>query len=169
MVLLWFVSGDFNGFDGGVLRRGPKFLIEPDEKYYVVKNKPATITCKALGAVHISFKCANSWIKQRHYTNMMSVDPVTQKQIIETSIVVTKEDVEDYFGSDGYWCECYASDQPAESPGGNIVKSDKRGLVELACTYKNTCFLYCCVLDGDRRRGPLPLSKTPANAFLVFF
>ncbi|XP_052267332.1 netrin receptor UNC5B-a-like isoform X2 [Dreissena polymorpha] len=126
------VKGDFNGFDGGVLRRGIKFLIEPEEKYYVVKNKPATITCKALGAVHISFKCANTWIKQHKFTTTMSVDQVTQKKIIETSITVTKEDVEEYFGSDGYWCQCFASDQPPEIQGGIIVESEKRGLVELA-------------------------------------
>lgn len=114
---------------------GPEFLKEPEENYYVVKNKPATITCKALGAVHISFKCANSWIKQRHYTNLMSVDPLTQKDIVETSITVSKEDVEDYYGSAGYWCECYASDQHPENPGAIIVQSKKRGLVELACKY----------------------------------
>lgn len=135
-IIFSLFPGDF-GFDGGAgFRRGPVFLKEPEENYYVVKHKPATITCKALGAVHISFKCANSWIKQRHHIrHEMSVDPITQKDIVETSITVTKQEVDEYYGSDGYWCDCYASDQPPENTGAIIVKSDKRGLVELACKY----------------------------------
>ena len=129
------LSGDY-GFDGRAgLLGGPEFLQEPDENYYVAKHKPATITCIASGAKHISFKCANSWIKQHHTTNLMSVDPLTQKDIVQTSITVTKDDVEDYYGSDGYWCECYASDQNTENSGAIINKSKKRGLVEVACKY----------------------------------
>ena len=62
----------------------------------------------------------------------MSVDTLTGKDIIETSITVTKDDVDDYYGSDGYWCECYASDQQPENAGAVIIQS-KRGLVEVAC------------------------------------
>ena len=97
-----------------------------------MKNKPSVLECVAQGAVHISFKCAGSWIKQHHHTNNLFIDPITQKETLTTSIYVSREEVEDYFGSDGYWCECYASDHKAETPGANIVKS-KRGIVELAC------------------------------------
>ncbi|XP_053392555.1 netrin receptor UNC5C-like isoform X2 [Mercenaria mercenaria] len=125
-------EGDF-GFDGRAgLLGGPEFLQEPEEIYYVTRTKPVTITCKATGAVQISFKCAKSWIKERYYTSLMSVDPLTQKEIVETSFTVTKDDVDDYYGSGGYWCDCYASDQPIENPGAIIVQSKKRGLVEIA-------------------------------------
>lgn len=105
---------------------------ETEDRYYVVKNKPSVLECVAQGAVQISFKCAGSWIKQHEHTNNFFIDPVTQKETLHTSIFVSREEVEEYFGSDGYWCECYASDLKAETPGANIVKS-KRGFVELAC------------------------------------
>lgn len=127
-------SGDFTGFNGGGLRGGPEFLIEPNEKYYVTKSISAEVKCKAK-AVHISFKCANSWIKQDRHVTRESFDSATMKTIVETSIEVTKDEVEEYYGSDGYWCECYASDQVPGQPGGYTVKSEKRGLIEVACKY----------------------------------
>ena len=129
-------SVDFNAisdFDRR-LQQGPTFVKEPDDWYYVVKNKPSVLECIAKGAVHISFKCAGSWIKQHQHTNNIFKDPITEEETLQTSIYVSREEVEDYFGSDGYWCECYASDRKAENPGANIVKS-KRGTVELACKY----------------------------------
>ena len=129
------IAGDYNSisdlFDRG-LQQGPVFIQEPEDYYYVVKNKPSVLECVAQGAVHISFKCAGSWIKQHHHTNNLFIDPITQKETLTTSIYVSREEVDDYFGSDGYWCECYASNHKAETPGANIVKS-KRGIVELAC------------------------------------
>ncbi|XP_060560218.1 netrin receptor UNC5B-a-like isoform X3 [Ruditapes philippinarum] len=125
-------EGDF-GFDGRAgLLGGPEFLQEPDENYYVTKNKPATITCIASGAKVISFQCATVWIKEHQQTTFMSTDPLTLKDIVQTSITVTKDDVEDYFGSEGYWCECYASDQETENSGAITKKSKKRGHVEVA-------------------------------------
>ena len=133
---LYFL-GDLNSitdlFDRGV-QSSPVFIKEPKDRYYVVKSVPSLIECIAQGAVHISFKCAGSWIKQHHHTNNLFIDPVTQKETLHSSIYVSREDVEDYYGSDGFWCECYASDHKSETPGANIVKS-KRGFVELACKY----------------------------------
>ena len=131
-----YFAGDFSGgprlYDrAGGLQRGPVFLEEPLDRYYVVKHKPATVTCKALGAMHISFKCANKFLKENRLTNLRSVDAQTNKDIIQTNITVTRDEVEEYFGSDGYWCECYASDMRPESPGAIIITS-KRGLIEVA-------------------------------------
>lgn len=143
--------GDFNGFRAGLHARGPEFLLEPNENYYVVKNQPVIVTCKARGAVHISFQCANKWIKQEQSTTRESIDPLTQKNVVETSIKVTREEVEEYFGSDGYWCDCYASAKQPGTAGEVPVKSEKRGYIELACKYQISIkFLpvlqqpYCC-------------------------
>jgi len=130
-----YISGDFNGGFNGGLRAGLEFMIEPNEKYYVTRSTAVKVTCKARGAVHISFKCANSWIKQEHSVTRESFDQITNKNIVETSITVTKDEVDAYYGSDGYWCECYASDQEPGSAGGYTVKSEKRGLIEAACKY----------------------------------
>ena len=135
IVLVVIISGDLNTisdlFDRG-LQQGPVFVKEPKDRYFVVKGYPSILECLAQGAVHISFKCAGSWIKQRDHTNNFFIDPITQKETLHSSIYVSREDVEDYYGSDGFWCECYASDHKSETPGANIVKSQK-GFVELAC------------------------------------
>ena len=137
LITLMYISGDLNSlsdlFDRG-LQQGPTFVKEPEDHYYVLKNKPSVLECIAQGAVQISFKCAGSWIKEHHHTNNLFIDPITQKETLHTSIYVTREEVDDYYGSDGYWCECFASDLKAETPGANIVKS-RRGIVELACKY----------------------------------
>ena len=131
------ISGEFNNyselFDRG-LQQGPVFIKEPQDRYYVVKSNPSVVECVAQGAVHISFKCAGSWIKQHKHTNNLFIDPVTQKETLHSSILVSREEVEDYFGSDGYWCECYASNLKAETPGAHIVRS-KKGFIELACKW----------------------------------
>ena len=120
-------------------------------KYYVVKSKPATITCKALGAGHISFKCAGKFIKQHHHTNLVSVDALTQKEVLETKITVTRDEVEEYYGSDGYWCECYASNMKTQTPG-ETIKQSRRGVIELACKYFVTkCWPnWCCLGAPDK-------------------
>ncbi|KAK3593613.1 hypothetical protein CHS0354_025501 [Potamilus streckersoni] len=124
-----FLGGLDNGTPGKVSQL--KFIQEPDDYYYAVKSKPTLIVCKAVGAVQITFKCAGVWVRQHEHTNLELVDPLTQIRTLQTSIEVTREEVEEYFGSDGYWCECYASDRVAGTPGAVTIKS-KRGFVENA-------------------------------------
>lgn len=40
----------------------PTFVAEPDDVYYVLRSKPATITCRAVSAVQINFKCVGQWV-----------------------------------------------------------------------------------------------------------
>ncbi|KAH9629186.1 hypothetical protein HF086_009576 [Spodoptera exigua] len=82
----------------------PIFLLEP-ENTYVVKNKPATLKCRAANALKVFFKCNGI---QTQALNFEFVDPQTGVRIIEGECKVTRENVEEYFGSDKYQCTCFA-------------------------------------------------------------
>ncbi|CAH2107632.1 unnamed protein product [Euphydryas editha] len=82
----------------------PVFLLEP-ENTYVVKNKPATLKCRAANALEVYFKC--NGVKTQA-SNFEFVDPQTGVRIIEGEYKVTRENVEEYFGSDKYQCSCFA-------------------------------------------------------------
>ncbi|CAH0727953.1 unnamed protein product, partial [Brenthis ino] len=82
----------------------PVFLLEP-ENTYVVKNKPATLKCRAANALEVYFKC--NGVKTQAL-NFEFVDPQTGVRIIEGEYKVTREQVEEYFGSDKYQCSCFA-------------------------------------------------------------
>ncbi|XP_041976424.1 netrin receptor UNC5C-like [Aricia agestis] len=82
----------------------PMFLLEP-ENTYVVKNKPATLKCRAANALEVYFKC--NGIKTQAL-NFEFVDPQTGVRIIEGEHAVTREHVEEYFGEDKFQCTCFA-------------------------------------------------------------
>ena len=112
----------------------PVFTLEPRTNYYIVKNKPIKMICRASPAVQINFKCAEQWISPKRHVNVELVDPDSGVKTLETSIEVTREQVEEYFGLEGYWCECHAWNTV---PGSEQPRSTKshRGLVQIACKY----------------------------------
>ncbi|XP_038210385.1 netrin receptor UNC5C-like isoform X1 [Zerene cesonia] len=82
----------------------PVFLLEP-ENTYVVKNKPAILKCRAANALDVYFNC--NGVKTQAL-NFEFVDPQTGVRIIEGEYKVTRDKVEEYFGSDKYQCSCNA-------------------------------------------------------------
>lgn len=113
---------------------GIVFLKEPDQMYHIVKTKPVTVTCKAVGALQLNFKCVGQWMEPVDHITTEGVDSVTQKKFIETSIDVVRSEVEEYFGHDGYWCECHAwNEVPSQNVQRqyNSVKS-RRGVIKVA-------------------------------------
>ncbi|XP_033225992.1 netrin receptor UNC5C isoform X2 [Belonocnema kinseyi] len=87
---------------GGYL---PVFLTEPLDAF-VVKNKPATLHCKAAHALQVYYRC--NGIRAEESLQTEFVDPHTGTRIVECELNVTRDQIEEYFGKDKFKCECVA-------------------------------------------------------------
>ncbi|KAF7405380.1 hypothetical protein HZH66_004286 [Vespula vulgaris] len=83
----------------------PVFLTEPVDSF-VVKNKPATLRCKAAHALQIYFRCNND--RADDSVQQDFVDPHTGTRIVDCELNVTRDHIEEYFGKDKFKCECIA-------------------------------------------------------------
>ncbi|XP_063378889.1 netrin receptor UNC5C-like isoform X1 [Cydia fagiglandana] len=83
----------------------PMFLLEPSHSF-VVRNKPATLRCRAANALQVYFKCNE--VRSVASTQFEFVDPQTGVRIVEAECNVTRDQLEEYFGDDRFICTCYA-------------------------------------------------------------
>ncbi|XP_076172701.1 netrin receptor UNC5B isoform X6 [Ptiloglossa arizonensis] len=83
----------------------PVFLTEPVDSF-VVKNKPATLHCKAAHALQIFFRCND--VRAEESQQQDFVDPHTGTRIVDCELNVTRDHIEEYFGRDKFKCECVA-------------------------------------------------------------
>ncbi|GAB6028496.1 unc-5 [Chamberlinius hualienensis] len=102
-----FLPDEFPKEDTSLSSSIPVFLEEPKDGY-VVKNKPATLNCLASHALEVYFKCNGVRVDEKHHSKHEFVDPMTGVRQLEVKIDVTRNEVEEYFGLDGFVCECYA-------------------------------------------------------------
>lgn len=103
----------------------PIFLLEPSDTF-VIKNKPATLHCRAANSLQIFFKCNGAKNIQTFQSEF--VDPQTGIRIVDAECNVTRNMVEEFFGKDKFKCECYAWS------GRGQIKSQS-ATIEVACKY----------------------------------
>ncbi|KAI4478857.1 hypothetical protein M0804_011603 [Polistes exclamans] len=96
------ISSDTDFIAGGPL---PIFLVEP-VRSFVVKGKPATLHCRAAHALEVYFRCNGE--RAEHSQQQDFVDPRTGTRVVEVELNVTRNEVEEYFGSKKFKCECVA-------------------------------------------------------------
>uniref|UniRef100_U5EYZ9 Netrin receptor UNC5 n=1 Tax=Corethrella appendiculata TaxID=1370023 RepID=U5EYZ9_9DIPT len=84
----------------------PFFLVEP-QTTYVLRNRPAILSCKAAHALRLTFKCSGSSQPPPSIQDTY-VDPHKGIQLLEVTATISRELVEEYFGSGPFKCECRA-------------------------------------------------------------
>ncbi|XP_076074921.1 netrin receptor UNC5C-like isoform X1 [Mytilus galloprovincialis] len=108
--------------------RTPVFIKEPKDHYYIVKNLPIIIECRAINVVRIGYRCAGQW--QLHERKRIEVDQKSGVKVVISTLEVTRDEVKEYYGGD-FWCECHGYSTPKMlQEEGAIVSS--RGTVEVA-------------------------------------
>ncbi|XP_055934626.1 netrin receptor UNC5C-like [Argiope bruennichi] len=85
----------------------PVFLEEPQDSY-VIRNKPATLSCKARHALQVYFECNGRLAENRQHSVQQYVNPMTGVRQVEVSVDVTRGDVEKILAGDVYSCYCFA-------------------------------------------------------------
>lgn len=108
----------------------PVFLEEPTDTY-VIKNKPAALACRAAHALQVYFQCNGERLEHMSgelHPHMEFVDPQTGIRNVELTVNITRDDVEEYFGTESFKCECVAWNSLGQ------IKSQP-AVVDVACKY----------------------------------
>lgn len=101
-------SGSSSGSLTGVADSSPPIILEGPQDAYVIKNKPATLVCKAAHALKVYFKCNGGAPGPEAEKETSFVDPMTGVRVVEVQLQVERVVVEEYFDSEGYGCQCIA-------------------------------------------------------------
>ncbi|KAK6025789.1 hypothetical protein OSTOST_08304 [Ostertagia ostertagi] len=85
-------------------------LIEQPQSGHVIKSRPYRLSCKAVNARKIRFKCNNKWLDEARYESVLGTDPSTQLPYMQGSVEITRQEVEIGSGHlEDFACQCYAS------------------------------------------------------------
>uniref|UniRef100_S4RT26 Netrin receptor UNC5 n=1 Tax=Petromyzon marinus TaxID=7757 RepID=S4RT26_PETMA len=85
----------------------PIFLTEPNDGF-IVQNKPVTLDCSASPATQIYFKCNGEWLHQKALYTQEHLSEITGKVVREVHTNVSRQQVEDPYRLEDFWCQCVA-------------------------------------------------------------
>lgn len=111
---------------GPTLDQSAPVFLEVPSPAYVTRSKPATLTCRAVHALTLFFKCNDEDVADKEHSRADFVDPQTAIRQWEVKLSVDMRAVDEYFGD--YKCVCVAW----SSRGGKESSSVK---VTAACKY----------------------------------
>ncbi|CAI2351792.1 unnamed protein product [Caenorhabditis sp. 36 PRJEB53466] len=76
---------------------------------YVIRNKPLRLVCRANHATRIRFKCSSKWIDDSRAEHLTGIDSTSGANFIESSVEISRLDVDTSGHVDAFQCQCYAS------------------------------------------------------------
>ncbi|KAL6740688.1 hypothetical protein Aduo_014024 [Ancylostoma duodenale] len=103
-------------------------LIEQPQSGHVIKSRPYRLSCKAVNARKIRFKCNNKWLDEARYESVLGTDPGTQLPYMQGSVEITRQEVELGSHLEEFACQCYASG----ASDSHVVRSDP-ARIRIAC------------------------------------
>ncbi|GIY77672.1 netrin receptor UNC5C [Caerostris darwini] len=143
--------------DDGDTSGHPVFLEEPRDTY-VLRSRPATLSCKVRNALQLYFVCNDKAVHHRHHSQQEFVDPQSGVRHLEVSVDVNRKEVEEYFGLDGYGCSCVAWSSSGTT-------KSRRALVKIAYLkkhFENQPLSRHVAIEGQISLQCLPPEGVPA-------
>lgn len=116
--------------DGTADEALPILLVEP-QSAYIVRGRPAVLTCKAANALQLSFKCSGSAVPPPS-TLESHVNPHTGVHLLEVTATITKDMVYEFFGKEAFRCRCHAWSPRAKA-------KSQPATIEIACKFGIVC------------------------------
>ncbi|CAD6194646.1 unnamed protein product [Caenorhabditis auriculariae] len=86
-------------------------VVQHPESGYVVRNKPLRLSCRAIHAHKIRFKCNNKWLDEDRYETSSGRIAGSDTPYSEAWVDVSRSDVDTSAHVDDFKCQCYASAQ----------------------------------------------------------
>ncbi|CAD5226634.1 unnamed protein product [Bursaphelenchus xylophilus] len=85
-------------------------FVENPESTYVVRSRPAFLSCKALNANVIRFQCNSKWIPEDRLEVQTGTDAENQKPFRRVTLELNRQDIENALNeSESFSCQCFAS------------------------------------------------------------
>ncbi|KAL8614156.1 hypothetical protein ACOMHN_026373 [Nucella lapillus] len=104
-------EGESEGEGGESWENVPQFVAEPESNYYIIRSRPVSITCQAIGTEQINFNCNGESIPQYRVQYQDLQVEEYDDDVMTASIDISREEVENYNNQhDGndFHCQCFA-------------------------------------------------------------
>ncbi|KAI6222467.1 Netrin receptor UNC5 [Aphelenchoides fujianensis] len=100
-------------------------IVDGPRSSYIVRSRPALLSCRALNAQRIRFKCNSRWMADDRHELQTGVDEATGRPFRLATVEITRSDVEADLADVGeFVCQCFATngedDEGVRSEGANI-------------------------------------------------
>ncbi|PAV82341.1 hypothetical protein WR25_16770 [Diploscapter pachys] len=95
-------------------------LVQQPSSGHIVRNKPHHLTCKAINAKKIRFKCNEKWLDENRYESVLGTDTNSQLPYMESSVEINRQEIDIAAHTGHFTCQCYASGATET----NVVSSD---------------------------------------------
>ncbi|VDO39709.1 unnamed protein product [Onchocerca flexuosa] len=82
-------------------------LIESPQSTYITRSRNATLTCRALNAKRIRFKCNGRWLDDSRHDVSQGTDSATHLPFYKATVEIDRQELNVHSGD--LTCQCYAS------------------------------------------------------------
>uniref|UniRef100_A0A1I8EFF8 Netrin receptor UNC5A-D-like N-terminal domain-containing protein n=2 Tax=Wuchereria bancrofti TaxID=6293 RepID=A0A1I8EFF8_WUCBA len=82
-------------------------LIESPQSTYITRSRNATLTCRAVNAKRIRFKCNGRWLDDSRHNMSQGTDTVTHLPFYKATVEIDRQELNIHPGD--FTCQCYAS------------------------------------------------------------